>query len=68
MESLEVQHWPSDLLDEAVILLDNIVEIFNLQNLDLSIVFCEFQQDVRLLQGGEIGAAFVDHNLFWSAV
>lgn len=32
MESLETHHWGGDVLDEAVILFQNIVQIFGLQD------------------------------------
>jgi len=28
MESLETEHWPDDPLDEAMVLFDDIVEVF----------------------------------------
>jgi len=34
MECLEAQHWPRDPLDETMILLEDIVEVFDLQDID----------------------------------
>jgi len=34
MEGLAAQHWPRDPLNKTKILLEDIVEVFDLQNLD----------------------------------
>ena len=34
MEGLEAEHWPRDALDETMILLNDIVEVFGLNDVD----------------------------------
>ena len=46
MESLEAQDWSSDFLDETVILLDNIVEIFHAQYFNPLFGSRELQADI----------------------
>ena len=50
MERLEAEPWPRDPLDEAMILLDDIVEISGLNNGDNPSRASEFEDDVQTLQ------------------
>jgi hypothetical protein len=43
VESLEPEHWPSDPLDEAMVLFDYIVEVFGLNDTDDPIRSREFE-------------------------
>jgi hypothetical protein len=46
MERLEAEHWPCDPLDEAMILFDDIIEIFGLNDTDDLTCSREFEDDV----------------------
>ena len=46
MERLETKHRPSNLLDEAVVLFNNIVEMFGLNDTDEPTNFGELEDDV----------------------
>ena len=46
MERFEAEHWPSNLLDETVVLLNNIVEVFGLNDVDGPTSSREFEDDV----------------------
>ena len=46
MESLEAQHRPRDPFDEAMILLDDIVDVFGLNDVDDPANPREFEDDV----------------------
>jgi hypothetical protein len=46
MERLEAEHWPCNSLDKAMILLDNIIEIFGLNDTDDPTNSCEFEDDI----------------------
>jgi hypothetical protein len=60
MERLEAHHRRGDTLDEAVILIQDIIEVFNLPDLDDAAAAGKFQAHVHGLQTGEIGTALVD--------
>jgi hypothetical protein len=55
---LETEHRPRDAFDRAVILLDNVVEVFDLPNPDRYVAFL-----VQLLQRCLVGAALVHRYL-----
>ena len=59
----EAEHWPRDAFDRAVILLDNVVEIFDLPNRDRYFAFL-----VQLLQRCLVGAALVHRYLVGHSV
>jgi len=63
MEGFEAFHWFGDFLDEAVILFDDVVQIFHLKDLDQRPIAEEKQEKIDVQQAGLIGAALVDHNL-----
>jgi hypothetical protein len=46
MERLEAEHWPCDPLDEAVVLLNYVVEVFRLNDTDRLTNSREFEDDV----------------------
>jgi hypothetical protein len=62
MECLEAEHWSRDPLDETMVLLDHVVDVFRLDNLDDFTGIRELENDVEALQAGQIGTAFVDGN------
>ena len=57
-EGLEPQHRSHQSLDGSMILLNNVVEIFDLTDLDASFVL-----SVVTFEGRRVGAALVDRNL-----
>lgn len=68
MEGLEAYHRAGDPLDETMVLLKNVVQVFDLPDLDDAAAAGEFQDRVYRLQAGEIGAALVDDNSVWHSV
>lgn len=62
MERFKAEQWPCDPLDEAMILLDYVVEIFGLNDTDDPTNSCEFEDDIEALQASQIGATLVDGN------
>lgn len=52
MERLEAQHRSPNPLDEAMVLLDHVAEIFRLDNLDGFACIRELENDVEALQSG----------------
>jgi len=68
MEGLEAHHWPRDPLDEAMVLLNDVVQILDLPDLDHSTNAGEFQDHVHRLKARQIGAALVDDNPLGHAV
>ena len=68
MESLEAHHQSGDPLDEAVVLFQYVVEIFNLPHRDGAPVAGELQDHVHRLQAGSVCTALIDHNLIRHAV
>ena len=61
MEGFEAFHGFCDLLDETVILLDDVVQVFHLQDLDERPKAEEEQEQIEVQQAGLIGAALIDH-------
>jgi len=57
-----------DPLDEAMILLKDVVEIFNLQDFNHFAVTGDFQDCVYSLCSGQIGSAFINDNFVWNTV
>ena len=68
MESFEAQHWSCNSFDEAVVLFNDIVEIFRLNNTDDPATPRELEDDVDTLQTSKISAALVDDNAFRDTV
>ena len=68
MERFEAKHWPCDPLDEAVILLNDVVEIFRLHNADDPTNPRELEDGVDTLQSSKISATFVDDNALGDTV
>ena len=62
MEGIEAYHRSCDTLDEAVVLLDDVMEVFDLQDLDQAARSDEFQDDVQTSQTCQIGTALVEDN------
>jgi hypothetical protein len=63
-ERFEALHRAGQLLDEAMILLNHVVEIFDLQDFDQPEPPWQQQQAVDVLQACDVRAALVDDNLF----
>ena len=62
MERFEAEHPPCDALDEAVILLKDIVQIFDLQDLDSLPGSDELEDHIHGFQPRQIGPTFVDND------
>ena len=60
VNGLEAHHRAGDPLDEAVILFENVVEIFDLPDRDGLPCTGELQDYVHSLNAGQIGTALVD--------
>lgn len=58
MERLKAHHRLGNALDEPMVLLKDIIEIFNLPNFNLIALSGEFQDGVDSLQSGQIGPTF----------
>jgi len=67
-DGLEPLHRVGDLLDEAVILLEDVVEILDLQNFDCLARPGELEDGVHCLKAGQIGSTSVDHHPVWHAI
>ncbi len=46
MKGFEAQHWPSNPFDEPMVLLNNIVEVFRLNDVDDPPRSREFEDDI----------------------
>ena len=68
MERSEAEHPPRDALDEPMILLKDIVQIFDLQYFDGLPCSGEFQDHIHGLQPRQVGAAFVNHDAIGEAI
>ena len=68
MKCLEAHHRPGDPLDEPVVLLKNVVEIFDLSDFNYIARSCEFKARIYSLQASQIGAALVNYNPVRNAV
>lgn len=60
MKGFEAHHWGGNLLNEAVVLLEEVVELFHLPDLDCVAPTGEFQHCIHSLQVTQIGTALVD--------
>ncbi len=68
MKCLEAQQLFGNSLDKPVILLKDVVEIFNLQDFNHLAVTGDFQDCVYSLCSGQIGSAFINNNFVWNTV
>ncbi len=68
MKCLEAQHVFGNSLDKPVILLKDIVEIFNLQDFNHLAVTGHFPDCVYSLCSGQAGSAFINDNFVWNTV
>ncbi len=59
MESLEAHHRACDPFDETVVLFKDVVQIFDLPDLDRSSAIGEFQDRIHRLKPGQIGTTLV---------
>ena len=62
-ERLEPQHWSDQPFDEAVILLDNVVQVFAPHHFNWNGTTETLQHSVNGFDACSVRAAFVDHNL-----
>ena len=60
MEGIEAQHGSGDPFDQAVALLKDIVEVFQLPDLNRASVTSELGDDAHRLRTSQVGPAFVD--------
>ena len=67
-KGFEAQHRSGQLLYEAMVLLNDVVEIFHLQHFDQPVPTDEDQLDVHVVPPGQVRAALVDDHLVWPAV
>lgn len=67
VESLEPHHVFDDPLDETVILLKDVVEVFHLMDLD-AFAACDLQYHIDSLQPRKFCTAIVDENPLWNSV
>ena len=68
MKPFNAQHRRGDMLDEAVVLLENVVELSDLPDPDGVSAIGEFQDYAYGLQVGQIGATLVYDNPVRNAV
>lgn len=68
MECFKAHHWFGDPFDKAVVLLKDIVQVFDLPDFNHVACACEFQDGVDGVQSGQIGSTFVNDNLLRSTV
>ncbi len=68
MKGLESEHSPCDALDEPMILLKDIVQVFDLLDLDGLPCSPEFQDHIHGFQPRQIGPTFVDDDTIGNAI
>ncbi len=68
MKRLEAQHVFGEALDEAMILLKDVIEIFDLKNLNHLACVRDFQDYVYSLSTGQIGPAFINDDLIRNTI
>lgn len=68
MEGLEAHHPAGDPLDKTMILLNDIVQIFDRPDLDCAATAGKFQDCVHRLQTGKVGTTLVDDDPVGHAV
>ena len=59
MDSFEAEHRPCDALDEAMVLLEDVVEVFLLPDGNQLPIALKFEDHIHRLKARKIGAAFV---------
>jgi hypothetical protein len=62
-QGLETQHWPSKALDGTMVLLDNVIQVFALTQLNVSLMVGVIAIDCCI-----VGTALVDCDLLGLAV
>jgi hypothetical protein len=69
MEGFEAHHGVRDFLDETVILLNPVIQLFNLAYFNRTDQTGQHQQAIHILQSGLVGTAFIhDDFLHWQSV
>ena len=68
MDGFEAKHWSGDPFDETMVLLNDVVEIFRLDNADDPANARELEDNVDTLQANEISANLVDGDTHWDPV
>ena len=64
MECLETQHRPGNSFDKSMVSFDDVVQVFDLANLNQVVPAKPQKKKVEVQQTGIIGSAFVDNDLF----
>lgn len=68
MKGFEAEHLPCDALDEPMVLLKDIVQIFDLQDFDGLPCSRELQDHIHGFQPRQIGPTFVDDDAVGDAI
>jgi hypothetical protein len=68
MKSFKSHHRIRDFLDETVVLLNNIVQIFNLEYFNKTDQTGQHQQEVDILQPGLVSATFIHDDFHGKAI
>jgi hypothetical protein len=68
MEGFEAHHRLGDFLNEAMILLDPIIQIFDLEYFNQTQQACQHQQAIHILQANIVSAAFIHDDFHWQSV
>ena len=68
MERFEAEHWSGNSFDKPMVLFDDVVEVFRLNNADDPANAGELEDGIEALQAGKISATLVDDNAFRDTV
>ena len=68
MERFEAEHWSGNSFDKPMVLFDDFVEVFRLNNADDPANAGELEDGIEALQAGKISATLVDDNAFRDTV
>jgi len=64
MEGIEAHRGSSDFFDKPLVLFDPVVQILDLEYFNKNYPTGKQQQQINVLQSGQVGAAFVHHGFF----
>lgn len=68
MERLEAHHRPGDPFDKPMVLLKDVIEIFDLADFYHGAGSSDFKDHIHSLQSGQIGSALVNDDLLRNAI
>ena len=68
MESFETQSWPYNSLYKAVVLFNDVVEVFGLKRLDLMTAGLKFSNVIDRLNPCMVRPALVDGDAIWCRI